>query len=174
MKAKPSPFHFVSSFLAAVFIGLGGSAFAATFTWNSDLGDPYVGLWTDTSIDGWNGGPPAGGDTALIDNGTVSATANNQQSGVALTIGSAGVLNDGGNYFYFAGTGSSLTLDSGTINVSHVGNGAYRSGGLGATVTANSGSSSINNNGANLGLALDIGGTTFTGDGDLNISIGLD
>ncbi|MCB1130873.1 MAG: autotransporter-associated beta strand repeat-containing protein [Verrucomicrobiae bacterium] len=167
MKFKSNPFHSVSASLAAAVLSLGGVAFAADYTWGG--GDS---TWTDTSATGWNGGYPVGGDTATINTGTVTATANNQQAGVFLTIGPGGVLNDGGNFFYFAG--GSLTLDSGSINVSHIGNGTYRSGGLGATVTANSGTSSINNNGANLGLALDSGGTTFTGDGNLNISIGLD
>jgi hypothetical protein len=146
----------------------GSSAFAADYTWNSDLGGTYHGLWTDTSADGWNGGPPVGGDTALIDSGTVSTTANNQQNGVALTIGASGVLN-AANYLYFNTTGS-LTLNSGTINVTAADGVGWRAGSLSPTVTANSGSSFINESG--LGLRLE-GNTTFTGDGDLTISLGL-
>jgi fibronectin-binding autotransporter adhesin len=168
MKPRPNPLLHISAALA---LGIVGSAQASSYTWNSNGGPAYNGNWTDTSADGWNGGTPVSGDTALIDNGTVSATANNQQAGVALTIGSTGVLNDGGNYLYFSG--GSLTLNSGAINVSFQGDGTYRSGGLGATVTANSGTSSINNNGANQGLALENGGTTFTGAGNLNLGLGL-
>jgi fibronectin-binding autotransporter adhesin len=169
MKAKPSPFQSVSSFLAAALISLGSSAIAASFTWNSDLGGSYDGLWSDTSIDGWNGGPPVGGDTALIDNGTVTTTATNQQNGVALTIGSAGVLTE--NYYMYFSTTGTLTLNSGTINVTpNVGyNNGWRDSSLSSTVNANSGSSFINGSG---GLRLE-GNTTFSGAGNLTISPGL-
>lgn len=165
MKLKSNPFHSVSTSLAAAALCLGVSAFAADYTWGG--GDS---TWTDTSASGWNGGVPLGGDTATINNGNVTTTANNQQAGVALTIGSGGVLN-GPNYLYFSG--GSLTLNSGTINVSFGGEGVYRSSGLGAMVTANSGTSSINNTGASYGLALENGGTTFGGDGNLNLGLGL-
>jgi hypothetical protein len=74
------------------------------------------GTWIDTSATGWNGGPPASGDSATINTGTVTNTEGNQQQGVALTIGSNGVLNDGGNYIYFGPSGS-LTLNGGTIHI---------------------------------------------------------
>ena len=44
------------------------------------------GVWTDTSAKGWNGTPPTKGDRAIIRSGSVAATANNQQEGVAITL----------------------------------------------------------------------------------------
>jgi autotransporter-associated beta strand protein len=127
------------------------------------------GTWIDTSATGWNGGPPASGDSATINTGTVTNTGSNQQAGVALTIGSAGVLNDGGNYIYFGPSGS-LTLNGGTIHITRpdIGFGWYAAS-LSPVVNANSGSSSIT---GSAGIRLE-GDTTFTGDGNLTISHGL-
>jgi len=140
------------------------SNFDGDYTWGG--GDS---TWIDTSATGWNGGPPASGDTATINTGTVTATAGNQQQGVALTIGSAGVLSDGGNYIYFGPSGS-LTLNGGTINITQpdVGFGWYAAS-LSPVVNAGSGSSSITGSG---GIRLE-GDTTFTGDGNLAISHAL-
>ena len=142
------------------------SGFDGDYTWSGGSS-----TWIDTSATGWNGGPPASGDTARINQGTVTATGNNQQQGVELSIGPEGVLDDGGTYLYFSD--GSLTLDSGTINISSPGYPGYLSGALGSTVTADSGNSFINNKGAGKGLALERGGTTFTGAGDLHIELGL-
>ena len=140
------------------------SNFDGDYTWGGGNS-----TWIDTSATGWNGGPPATGDTATINTGTVSATGNNQQQGVALTIGSAGVLNDDGNYMYFGPSGS-LTLNGGTIHITRpdVGFGWYAAS-LSPVVNASSGTSSITGSG---GIRLE-GDTTFTGDGNLAISHGL-
>lgn len=140
------------------------SNFDGDYTWGGGNS-----TWIDTSATGWNGGPPASGDTATINTGTVSATGNNQQQGVALTIGSAGVLGDGGNYIYFGPSGS-LTLNGGTIHITRpdIGFGWYAAS-LSPVVTVSGGSSSITGSG---GIRLE-GDTTFTGDGNLAISHAL-
>jgi autotransporter-associated beta strand protein len=160
MKPRPIPLLHIS---AAVALAFTATAHAVPYTWGGgNLG------WTDTSASGWNGGPPVSGDTATINTGTVTTTANNQQNGVALTIGSSGVLN-AANYMYFNTTGS-LTLNSGTINVTAADGYGWRAGSLSLSVNANSGSSFIN--GSGLGLRLE-GNTTFSGAGDLTISANL-
>lgn len=140
------------------------SNFDGDYTWGGGNSN-----WIDTSATGWNGGPPASGDTATINTGTVTATGNNQQQGVALTIGSNGMLSDGGNYIYFGPSGS-LSLNSGTIQITgpDVGFGWYAAS-LSPVVNANSGNSSITGSG---GIRLE-GDTTFTGDGNLAISHAL-
>ncbi|MFM2241755.1 MAG: hypothetical protein RLZ97_610, partial [Verrucomicrobiota bacterium] len=87
------------------------SNFDGDYTWGGGNS-----TWIDARATGWNGGPPASGDSATINTGTVTATGNNQQEGVALTIGPAGVLSDGGKYIYFGPNGS-LTLNGGTIHI---------------------------------------------------------
>jgi hypothetical protein len=144
------------------------SVHAADYTWGGGNSS-----WTDTTATGWNGGPPVGGDTATINSGTVTPTVNDQQYGVALTLGSAGALNDGGFYTYFGPTGS-LTMNGGTINITR-NNGYYfgwYDGSLSPVVNANSGSSFINTTNASGGLRLE-GDTTFSGDGNLTIGLGL-
>ena len=144
------------------------SVHAADYTWGGGNSS-----WTDTTATGWNGGPPVGGDTAAINSGTVTPTVNDQQYGVALTLGSAGALNDGGFYTYFGPSGS-LTLNGGTINITR-NNGYYfgwYDGSLSPVVNANSGSSFINTTNASGGLRLE-GDTTFSGDGNLTIGLGL-
>jgi autotransporter-associated beta strand protein len=170
MKPRSNPLLHISAALA---IGIVCSVQAASpYTWNSNGGPAYDGIWTDATADGWNDvTTPISGDTATITNGTVTTTDNNQQNGVALTIGASGVLNvDAAHYMYFNSTGS-LALDSGTININH-NYGFYfgwYDGSLSLTVNANSGSSFINGSG---GLRLE-GNTTFSGAGDLTIGPGL-
>ena len=170
MKPSSNPFLHISAAFAVSIVGPVQAA--SPYTWNSNGGPAYDGIWTGTNADAWNDiTTPISGDTATITNGTVTTTDNNQQNGVALTIGASGVLNvDAVHYMYFNSTGS-LALDAGTININH--NYGYYfgwyDGSLSPTVNASSGSSFINGSG---GLRLE-GDTTFSGSGDLTISPGL-
>ena len=143
-----------------------GPANAADYTWGG-----ADSTWSDTSATGWNGGPPAPGDTAVIDTGTVTATANDQPAGVHLTVGPGGVLNDGGYYLYFSG--GTLALNSGTVQFSLQGDDTYGSGGLCAIVTARGGTSILANSGADKPLCLEEIETTFGGAGELTVAPGM-
>ena len=129
------------------------------------------GTWADASTAGWNGSPPVDGYSAVINNGTVTASTNDQQKSVQLAIGANGTLNDGGNYLNFSG--GTLALNSGTINISRTGDANYSSAVFGATVTANSGNSSINSFASGNGIALENGGTTFNGAGNLRVGVNI-
>ncbi len=118
----------LATLAAALLFGPLVASQAADRTWGG--GDS---VWTDTTTSGWNGSPPASGDSAGIPAGTVAATTNNQQGGVAVTVGGSGLLRSGEYYL----TPGGLTLaDGGTValqNTSHYAN--YGGGWLPATIT---------------------------------------
>jgi autotransporter-associated beta strand protein len=157
--------NLISRLLVVTAITAGSSVFAADYTWGGG-----IGLWSDVSANGWNGGIPVSGDKATIATGSVTADVNNQQQGVDLVIGSGGALSGGANYLYFSG--GAITLDSGTINITNSPGEPWGSAGLCSVVTANSGSSVING-GPGAQLCLETGGTTFSGAGDLDVAIAL-
>ena len=79
--------HPASWFVLVLTFGL-PSADCADYTWGGGNLD-----WTDTSGTGWNGGPPATGDNATINIGTVNLPTNNLVNPLAsLTIGGSGKL----------------------------------------------------------------------------------
>jgi autotransporter-associated beta strand protein len=90
------------------------------------------GNWNDTSSSGWNGGPPVNGDSTLISSGSVVSTANNQQSGIAITVAGSGLLRSGGHYLT---PGNLIFANGGTVqleNADHYAN--YGGGWLPQTV----------------------------------------
>lgn len=148
---------------------------AAEPTWSG--GDS---TWTDTSAKGWNGNSPAKGDSATIPSGTLAATANNQQEGVAITVSAAAVLRSAGFYL----TPGKLTFSNGgTVrleNTSHYHN--YGGGLLPATITvtgsAASGSSMTGDASHAFwnmpdGTTFDVADVTGDAKADLTLSAGL-
>lgn len=136
--------HPTSLILFTALVGLPIKVHAADFTWGG--GDS---TWTDTSATGWSGGPPASGDSAGIPSGTVAATTNNQQGGVAITISGSGVFRSAG---YYLSPGNLIFSSGGTVslqNTNHYAN--YGGGWLPATITVSGSSAS---------------GSTMTGDQD--------
>jgi autotransporter-associated beta strand protein len=138
------------------------------------------GNWNDTSSSGWNGGPPVNGDRAWIGLGSVASTANNQQSGIAITVAGSGLLRSGGHYL----TPGNLTFtDGGTVQLENTGHYANYGGGLLPQTVAVRGSSTT---GAFLlggadhafwnmsqGTVFDVDDITGDMSADLTISAGL-
>jgi len=109
-----------------------------TYTWGGGNGS-----WTDTSATGWNGGPPAGGDHAIIPAGTVDINVVGVGNLGSITL-AGGTLNaynwNGGVNTYTAY--SRLFLRAGTLN----GHGNYHNWGAGilkSTTVSGSSPSSI-------------------------------
>jgi autotransporter-associated beta strand protein len=165
-------------FLAISAINFSNAAFAADYTWNSDGGASYTGLWTDTTTDGWNGGPPVSGDTALINNGTVTTNANNQTAGINLNIG-GGTLDSGSSYLV---VDANTTLQAGTIIIGRAA-GSYFAGWLGGylggTLTVSGSAASSITGGSYTGQDINMGTlTTFdvndvTAGTDLTVGVKL-
>jgi autotransporter-associated beta strand protein len=167
--------HSAKLILLTTLAGLPFTARAASFTWGGGNSS-----WTDTSASGWNGGPPASGDTASIPSGTVAATTNNQQGGVAITVSGTAVLRSGGYYL----TPGNLTLSNGgTVSLQNTGHYAnYGGGWLTATLTVSGSSASgslmtgdQDHAFWNLthGTVFDVADVTGNADPDLTISAGL-
>jgi autotransporter-associated beta strand protein len=90
-------------------------------------------IWTDTSLPGWNGGPPISGDSVTITNGVVALTTGNQPGGVAVTVGGSGVLRSAG---YYLTPGSLTFTNGGTVSLENTSQyHSYGGGWLPTTVT---------------------------------------
>jgi autotransporter-associated beta strand protein len=100
----------LASIIAALACWMPSSTQAASYTWGGSNS-----AWTNTSVSGWNGGPPANGDNATINSGVVTIN--------GLTIGSAIAINSGGTLVAFADSsvGGNVSLNgnltgSGSLN----------------------------------------------------------
>jgi len=141
---------------------------AADFIWGG--GDH---AWTDTSASGWNGGPPANwaGDSATINNGTVTTTAENNENGIGITLGGTGVLNAAGGYF---AEYTSLSFVNGGTLTAGGGDAAWGAGALGSfSVSGSSATGSvINGSYFNVfnGSTFNVADVTGNANADLTIS----
>ena len=157
--------------LAAASAFLTHQAAATDYTWGGG-----TLTWTDTSPSGWNGGPPAAwvGDTATINSGTVTTTAENNENGVGIILGGTGVLNAAGGYFAEY-TGLSF-VNGGTLTAG-AGDAAWGAGALGSfSVSGSSAAGSvINGSYFNLwdGSTFNVANVTGNADADLTISAQL-
>ena len=169
MKTRLNPFLRFSSILAAA-TALATSAQAVDYTWGGGTSN-----WGDTSATGWNGGPPATGDTATIIGGTVSLSdvtdANNASAATSITIGSGGQFNVSNSLYRGYGN---LILQGGTLN----GSGSYNAYGasyLGNVTVSGTAASTITgttwfNVGNNTYTVADVTGDSAT---DLLVSTSL-
>jgi autotransporter-associated beta strand protein len=106
MKSIRSRIHFVAT---AIFLFVAFDLQAAWGTWGGG-----TGLWTEVSATGWDGvTPPGPFEGALVYNGKVTTTANNQLADVYLYLGTNGTVSSdalsalgkiGGLYFESGGT----------------------------------------------------------------------
>jgi alpha-L-fucosidase len=169
----------IASILAPLVAGLSfwlpPAARAADRAWGGG-----EGVWTDASAKGWNGTPPAKGDRAIIRSGSVAATANNQQEGVALTVSGPAVFRSAGFYLTPArmdfSSGGSVRLE----NTEHYHN--YGGGRLPAMIAVTGSSSSGSRIDGDAGHAFwnladgtifDVADVTGDSKADLTVSAGL-
>ena len=146
---------------AALAFVLGNNVQAINYLWGGGDLD-----WFDTSPSGWNGGPPAGGDNATINNGIVTLTSNNLLNPLnSITIGGSGKLTQTTDNTW--NNLGNLTLNGGTLESTRTAETAFGSYQISntATVTGSS-ASTISTNGSgsifiNLGLAVNAN-PTFT------------
>jgi len=146
-------------------------ATAANYTWGGGTSS-----WTDTSASGWNGGPPASGDTALINSGSVFLTAETQENGVSITLGGSGVLNTAGASGYFDGYSSLSFLGGGTLTAVG-GDATWGAGVLGSLSVGGSSASGSVINGSYFnvwdGATFNVADVTGDANPDLTVSAAL-